>query len=114
MTHPSIRLDLRRKELIAHKEDLLKQSKIKLATVESVKMQIDTLMKVRVASFPTLSVSSSRSTLMFSGCCRNSEKSGRAGTVTTAIRCHNPRGELGWSMGSTFLDPSLLIVPTLV
>ncbi|KIJ20035.1 hypothetical protein PAXINDRAFT_67712 [Paxillus involutus ATCC 200175] len=39
------RLDLRRKELIAHKEDLLKQSKIKLATVESVKMQIDTLMK---------------------------------------------------------------------
>ncbi|KIJ70546.1 hypothetical protein HYDPIDRAFT_23645 [Hydnomerulius pinastri MD-312] len=39
------RLDLRRKELMTQKEDLLKQSKIKLATVESVKSQIDTLMK---------------------------------------------------------------------
>ncbi|KAH7929463.1 hypothetical protein BV22DRAFT_1056916 [Leucogyrophana mollusca] len=39
------RLDLRRKELTAQKEDLLKQSKLKLATVESVKSQIDALMK---------------------------------------------------------------------
>ncbi|KAI9574874.1 Fms-interacting protein-domain-containing protein [Boletus coccyginus] len=39
------RLDLRRKELLIQKEELLKQSKIKLATVESVKVQIDTLMK---------------------------------------------------------------------
>lgn len=30
------------------KEELLKQSKIKLATVESVKLQIDTLMKVNI------------------------------------------------------------------
>jgi len=39
------RLDLRRKELLVQKEELLKQSKIKLTTVESVKLQIDTLMK---------------------------------------------------------------------
>ncbi|KAF9247061.1 Fms-interacting protein-domain-containing protein [Melanogaster broomeanus] len=39
------RLDLRRKELVIQKEDLLKQSKVKLATVESVRLQIDTLMK---------------------------------------------------------------------
>ncbi|KAH7914340.1 Fms-interacting protein-domain-containing protein [Hygrophoropsis aurantiaca] len=39
------RLDLRRKELTTQKEDLLKQSKLKLATVESVKSQIDALMK---------------------------------------------------------------------
>jgi THO complex subunit 5 len=39
------RLDLRRKELVVQKEDLLKQSKVKLATVESVRSQIDTLMK---------------------------------------------------------------------
>ncbi|KAG6378536.1 Fms-interacting protein-domain-containing protein [Boletus reticuloceps] len=39
------RLDLRRKELAVQKEELLKQSKIKLATVDNVKLQIDTLMK---------------------------------------------------------------------
>ncbi|KAH7887726.1 Fms-interacting protein-domain-containing protein [Phlebopus sp. FC_14] len=39
------RLDLRRKELMIQKEELLKQSRTKLATVESVKLQIDTLMK---------------------------------------------------------------------
>ncbi|KAN0097642.1 Fms-interacting domain containing protein [Tylopilus felleus] len=39
------RLDLRRKELLVQKEELLKQSKTKLATVESVKQQIDSLMK---------------------------------------------------------------------
>ncbi|KAF8559093.1 hypothetical protein OG21DRAFT_1454305 [Imleria badia] len=39
------RLDLRRKNLVVQKEELLKQSKIKLSTVESVKLQIDTLMK---------------------------------------------------------------------
>ncbi|KAF8450732.1 THO complex, subunit 5 [Boletus edulis BED1] len=39
------RLDLRRKELVVQKEELLKQSKLKLATVENVKLQIDTLMK---------------------------------------------------------------------
>ncbi|OAX43480.1 hypothetical protein K503DRAFT_847146 [Rhizopogon vinicolor AM-OR11-026] len=39
------RLDQRRKELTAQKEELLKQSKLKLATVESVKTQIESLMK---------------------------------------------------------------------
>jgi len=39
------RLDQRRKELLAQKEELLKQSKIKLVTVESVKTQIDSLVK---------------------------------------------------------------------
>ncbi len=41
------RLDLRRKELVKEKEALLKESKAKLATMESVKSHIDTLMKVR-------------------------------------------------------------------
>ncbi|KAG0709649.1 Fms-interacting protein-domain-containing protein [Suillus ampliporus] len=39
------RLDQKRKELTSQKEDLLKQSKLKLATVESVKTQIESLMK---------------------------------------------------------------------
>ncbi|KAL4075847.1 Fms-interacting protein-domain-containing protein [Scleroderma yunnanense] len=39
------RLDLKRKELILHKEELLKQSRIKSTTVDSVKSQIDALMK---------------------------------------------------------------------
>jgi THO complex subunit 5 len=50
--HPHLilrhRLDQKRKELSAQKEDLLKQSKLKLATVESVKTQIESLMKVRI------------------------------------------------------------------
>jgi THO complex subunit 5 len=41
------RLDQKRKELTAQKEELLKHSKLKLATVESVKTQIESLMKVR-------------------------------------------------------------------
>lgn len=39
------RLDQKRKELTAQKEELLKHSKLKLATVESVKTQIESLMK---------------------------------------------------------------------
>ncbi|KAG6335638.1 hypothetical protein ID866_3454 [Astraeus odoratus] len=39
------RLDLRRKELTLQKEELLKHSKVKSATVESVKSQIDALVK---------------------------------------------------------------------
>lgn len=39
------RLDLKRKELVLLKEELLKQSKIKSAMVDSVKSQIDVLMK---------------------------------------------------------------------
>ncbi|KAI6119331.1 Fms-interacting protein-domain-containing protein [Pisolithus croceorrhizus] len=39
------RLDLKRKELVLLKEELLKQSKIKSAMVDSVKSQIDALMK---------------------------------------------------------------------
>ncbi|KAJ7638828.1 Fms-interacting protein-domain-containing protein [Roridomyces roridus] len=40
------RLDMRKKELIQQKEELLKESKAKLATMDSVKVQIDTLVKV--------------------------------------------------------------------
>ncbi|KIO12970.1 hypothetical protein M404DRAFT_6937 [Pisolithus tinctorius Marx 270] len=40
-----IKLDLKRKELVLLKEELLKQSKVKSATVDSVKSQIDALMK---------------------------------------------------------------------
>lgn len=68
-----VRLDLRRKELLVQKEELLKQSKIKLATVESVKLQIDTLMKVKLF-FPHTARSHSPA-LGFSGCRRHSEKS---------------------------------------
>ncbi|KAI6047170.1 Fms-interacting protein-domain-containing protein [Pisolithus marmoratus] len=39
------RLDLKRKELVLLKEELLKQSRAKSATVDSVKSQIDALMK---------------------------------------------------------------------
>jgi THO complex subunit 5 len=39
------RLDLRKKELIQQKEDLFKQSKSKLTTMDSVKTQIELLMK---------------------------------------------------------------------
>ncbi|KAG1820168.1 Fms-interacting protein-domain-containing protein [Suillus subaureus] len=39
------RLDQKRKELTVQKEELLKHSKLKLATVESVKTQIESLMK---------------------------------------------------------------------
>jgi len=46
------RLDQNRKDLTAQKEELLKQSKLKLATVESVKIQIESLMKVRIILSP--------------------------------------------------------------
>ncbi|KAF8639855.1 hypothetical protein AX17_001110 [Amanita inopinata Kibby_2008] len=39
------RLDQKKKELMQQKEDLLKESKAKLVTMDSVKLQIDTLMK---------------------------------------------------------------------
>lgn len=39
-------LDLRKKELTQQKEELLKESKSKLSTMDSVKSQIDMLMKV--------------------------------------------------------------------
>ncbi|KAF5388117.1 hypothetical protein D9615_000424 [Tricholomella constricta] len=39
------RLDLRRKELLQRKEDLLKESKTKAATMDNVKSQIDQLIK---------------------------------------------------------------------
>lgn len=43
----SFRLDQKRKELIKAKEALLKESKTKAATMDSVKTHIDGLMKVR-------------------------------------------------------------------
>jgi len=39
------RLDKKKKELTQQKEDLLKETKAKLVTIDSVKTQIDTLMK---------------------------------------------------------------------
>ena len=41
------RLDQRHKELLKEKEDLLKESKAKLTTLDTVKGQIDSLIKVR-------------------------------------------------------------------
>lgn len=41
-----LRLDLKKKELVQQKEELLKESKTKAATMDNVKSQIDTLMKV--------------------------------------------------------------------
>lgn len=40
------RLELKRKELIAQKDQLLKESKAKQATFDNVKTQVDKLMKV--------------------------------------------------------------------
>ena len=41
------RLDRRVKELTQEKEELLKSSKVQSTTMESVKVQIETLLKVR-------------------------------------------------------------------
>ena len=40
-------MDLKKKELIAQKEELLKESREKQVTYDSVKSQVDKLMKVR-------------------------------------------------------------------
>ncbi|KAL6299689.1 Fms-interacting protein-domain-containing protein [Sparassis latifolia] len=40
------RLDQKQKELVKQKEELLKESKVQLATMDNVKVQIDTLIKV--------------------------------------------------------------------
>jgi THO complex subunit 5 len=45
------RLDLKKKELIQQKEALLKESKVKAATMDSVKSQLDVLMKVRFHAY---------------------------------------------------------------
>ena len=50
ITPRSDRLDQKHKELLQQKEELLKESKAKLATMETVKAHIDTLMKVGVQS----------------------------------------------------------------
>lgn len=47
----SIRLDKRKKELTAQKEELLRQSKAKLAAQENVKSHIEKLLKVRQFMF---------------------------------------------------------------
>ena len=39
-------LDQRKKELLQEKEELLKESKSKVTTMDSIKVQVDTLMKV--------------------------------------------------------------------
>lgn len=46
-SHPKTRrLDQKHKELTRQKEELLKESKAKLATMDNVKAQIDSLIKV--------------------------------------------------------------------
>ncbi|KAG6897453.1 hypothetical protein C0992_001453 [Termitomyces sp. T32_za158] len=47
-TIPCVRLDLKRKELLQQKEELLKESKTKSSTMDNVKTQIDQLIKVPV------------------------------------------------------------------
>lgn len=49
VAHHVDRLDRRAKELAHEKEELLKETKVKAATMESVKVQIDTLMKVSLS-----------------------------------------------------------------
>lgn len=49
------RLDLKKRELIQQKEELLKESKAKSSTMDSVKTQIELLMKVCIS--PLISVS---------------------------------------------------------
>ena len=46
-----LRLDLRQKELIQQKEDLLRESKAKSSTLDNVKTQVDLLVKVRTLAF---------------------------------------------------------------
>jgi THO complex subunit 5 len=46
----SHRLDQKKKELGEEKENLLKQSRLKLATMDNIKTQIDTLLKARLPS----------------------------------------------------------------
>jgi len=75
-------MDLRKKELIQQKEDLLKESKSKLTTMDSVKTQIDLLMKV---THSRNSCALESHLLRFSSLdsIRHSEKSGRACTTNT-------------------------------
>jgi THO complex subunit 5 len=47
LSPPVNSLDLKKKNLTQQKEELLKETKAKAATLDSVKIQIDTLMKVR-------------------------------------------------------------------
>lgn len=42
------RLDLRKRELMLQKEELLKESKVKQTTVDNVKAQFDLFMKVSI------------------------------------------------------------------
>lgn len=84
----SHRLDLLHKELLVQKDDLLKQGRIKSATVESVKSQIDTLMKVHLASASYLPVLSPPN-FPFSGRNRDSEKGGRINTAIATLSCHD-------------------------
>jgi hypothetical protein len=50
-----LRLDLKKKELIQQKEELLKESKTKVTTMDNVKSQIDMLMKVSPISVALIS-----------------------------------------------------------
>ena len=75
------RLDLKRKELIQAKEEMIKESKTKATTMENVKAQIDTLVKVK----PSWPSSVRRDSTCSSDCFRNTEESGR--TCPTSFYC---------------------------
>jgi hypothetical protein len=49
--HFSFSLDQKRKDLIQEKEELLKDSKVKSTTLDSVKTQIELLVKVELSFF---------------------------------------------------------------
>lgn len=49
-----LRLDQKRKELLQQKEDLLKESRAKVSTLDNVKSQIELLVKVRYSPGPVL------------------------------------------------------------
>lgn len=77
LTHAHFaRLDRKVKELAQEKEELLKSSKSQAATTESVKMQIETLLKVGVA-FRSCPENAS-SIIFLPDCVRNRQEGRRA------------------------------------
>lgn len=77
-----LRLDLKRKELIQQKEELLKETKAKNSTLDSVKSQIDTLLKVSDCFRPFLILADM---LISAGRLRHSEESRRTCTASSRL-----------------------------
>jgi hypothetical protein len=77
------RLDQKKRELIKQKEDLLRQSKAKAATTDSVKAQLETLIKVRSPSLGPVS----RAHFLLD--CYGSPKEGQRSRITHTERTVN-------------------------